>query len=82
MERVFEGKKVSKGIGEGRIFVFRRNEELIRRRTVYDTSLETRRFSDAVEKSKKDLLSVLDEARKVLGNTGEGIFSSHLMILC
>ena len=81
MERVFEGKKVSKGIGEGRIFVFRRNEELIRRRTVYDTSLETRRFSDAVEKSMNDLLAVLDEARKVLGNTGEGIFSSHLMIL-
>ena len=81
MERVFEGKKVSKGIGEGRIYVFRRNEELIRRRTVSDTSLETNRFFDAVEKSRRDLLMVLEEARKVFGNTGADIFSSHLLIL-
>ena len=81
MEIVFEGKRVSNGIGEGRIYVFRRNEELIRRRTVSDTALETGRFSDAVERSRRDLLTVLEEARKVFGNTGADIFSSHLLIL-
>ena len=67
MEIVFEGKRVSNGIGEGRIYVFRRNEELIRRRTVSDTALETGRFSDAVERSRRDLLTVLEEARKEIG---------------
>ena len=81
MEKVFEGKKVSKGIGEGRVYVFRRNEELIRRRVISDTALETKRFSDAAEKTKNDLLLVSEEAKKSFGNTGADIFSSHLLIL-
>lgn len=81
MEKVFEGKRVSKGIGEGRVYVFRRNEELIRRRSISDTNLETKRFSDAVEKSRHDLCEVSKEAGKEFGNTGADIFSSHLLIL-
>lgn len=81
MEIQIEGKRVSKGIGEGRVFVFRRNEELIRRRVVSDTSLEIKRFSDAIDKSNHDLLEVSEKAGKEFGNTGADIFSSHLLIL-
>ncbi|PXX54260.1 phosphotransferase system enzyme I (PtsI) [Hungatella effluvii] len=75
------GKSVFNGIAIGRLFVYNKAENQIKRKKVTDVRKEIERFQNAREESKKQLSELYHKALKEVGEVNAAIFEVHQMML-
>ena len=78
---VLEGKSVFGGIAIGRLSVYHKKENQVKRSKIDDTAAETARFTEAKEKAKEQLSRLYEKALVEVGETGAMIFEVHQMML-
>lgn len=78
---VMEGKSVFGGIAIGKLSVYGKKDQQVKRTKVADTEAEIKRFTDAKEKAKEQLAAFYEKALKEVGEVNAMIFSVHQMML-
>lgn len=78
---VLEGKSVFGGIAIGRLSVYRKKENQVKRLKVTDTEKEVARFTTAKEQAKEQLAVFYEKALKEVGEVNAMIFEVHQMML-
>lgn len=76
-----KGKSVFAAIAIGKIAIYRKKEQLVKRIHVVDTQQEISRFQAAKEKSMEQLKGLYDKAVKEVGEASAMIFEVHQMML-
>lgn len=76
-----EGKSVFGGVAMGRLSIYKKNDQVVKRTKVSDTDAEIKRYQDATEKSKAQLAHLYDKALKEVGESSAAIFEVHQMML-
>lgn len=79
--KVYEGKSVYGGIAIGRIKLFLKGEQQVKRYRVQDTAAEIARYEEAKQKSIEQLAGLYDKALKEVGEANAAIFEVHQMML-
>lgn len=79
--QVFNGKSVFSGIAIGRIKVYRKGEQQIKRVRVEDTDQEMKRYQQAKEEAVSQLKGLYDKAVREVGEANAAIFEIHQMML-
>ena len=77
----YKGKSVYNGIAIGKIHVYRKNEQQVKREKITDTAAEINRYNDAKEAAKVQLRELYEKAVKEVGEGGAAIFEIHQMML-
>lgn len=80
MEKFF-GKSVYKAITLGKVLVFARNENQIKRRKIEDVDGEIVRLESAIAKATEQLQELYEKAVKEVGEASAAIFEFHQMML-
>jgi phosphotransferase system enzyme I (PtsI) len=80
-EIMIKGINVCPGIALGKVLLVENNEIHIEKRNVTNLEAEITRFSDAVEKSRQELINVRDKALKDFGEDKAQIFETYLLTL-
>lgn len=75
------GKAVYKGIVQGKIAVWKKQEQQVKRIKVTDTEAELLRLENAIAKTMQQLQQLYDRAVKEVGETSAAIFEIHQMML-
>lgn len=65
--KFFKGKSVFGGIAPGKIKVYKKQENIVRRNTVEDVEAEYKRFEAAKIKAKEELIQLYQKALKEVG---------------
>lgn len=78
---VIEGKSVFGGIAIGRLSVFHKKDQAVKRTKVSDIAAEESRFLEAKEEAKRQLALLYDKALKEVGEVNAAIFEVHQMML-
>ncbi|MDE6852831.1 MAG: phosphoenolpyruvate--protein phosphotransferase [Lachnospiraceae bacterium] len=76
-----EGKSVFGGVAMGRLSIYKKNDQIVKRTKISDTDAEIKRYEDATEKSKAQLARLYDKALKEVGESSAAIFEVHQMML-
>ena len=79
--KVLSGKGVYGGIAIGKISLFHRKKQSVRRYTVSDGEEEIRRFREAKALAKRELTLLYEKAVRDIGESGAQIFEIHGMML-
>lgn len=79
--KILEGKSVFGGIAIGKIKLYKKQENSIKRISVEDTDAEYKRFEHAKEKAKSQLALLYEKALKEVGEVNAQIFDVHQMML-
>ena len=75
------GKSVFGGIAIGKIAVYHKKDNQVKRTRVDDVDAETSRLESAKERAKEQLAALYEKAVKEVGETGAMIFEVHQMML-
>ena len=75
------GKSVFNGTAIGRIALFERGDNQVKRTKIADTQAEIKRFEDAKEKAKEQLAGLYVKALREVGEVNAAIFEVHQMML-
>lgn len=78
---VLEGKSVFGGIGIGRLSIYNKKENQVKREKITDVEAEITRFTDAKETAKEQLKGFYKKAVKEVGEVNAAIFEVHQMML-
>lgn len=78
---VLNGKSVFGGIAIGKISIYEKGDDQVKRIKVADTAAEVKRFEDAKEKAKEQLGVLYEKALKEVGEVNAMIFEVHQMML-
>lgn len=78
---VLEGKSVFGGIAIGRLSVYNKKDNQVKRMKVVDIEAETERFLAAKEQAKEQLAVFYEKALKEVGEVNAMIFEVHQMML-
>lgn len=78
---VFKGKSVFNGVAIGRIYVYQKGEQQVRRRKVEDTGKEKDRYHAASEKAIEQLGRLYEKALSEVGEENAAVFEVHQMML-
>lgn len=78
---VIQGKSVFSGIAIGRLSVYNKAENVVKRVKITDIDREIRRFEEAREEGKKQLAGLYEKALKEVGEVNAAIFEVHQMML-
>lgn len=78
---VLEGKSVFGGIAIGRLSIYNKKENQVKREKITDVEAEITRFTDAKETAKEQLKGFYEKAVKEVGEVNAAIFEVHQMIL-
>ena len=76
-----EGKSVFGGIGIGRLSIYNKKENQVKREKITDVEAEITRFTDAKETAKEQLKGFYEKAVKEVGEVNAAIFEVHQMML-
>ena len=76
----FEGKSVFGGIAIGRLSIYNKKDNQVKRQKITDAEAEIARFEDAREKAKEQLAGFYEKAVKEVGEVNAAIFEVHQMI--
>ena len=76
-----QGKSVFGGIAIGRLSIYRKRENVIKRRHADDTAAETQRFEAARQMAISQLAALYDKAKQEVGEANAAIFEIHQMML-
>ncbi|MBO6113713.1 MAG: phosphoenolpyruvate--protein phosphotransferase [Lachnospiraceae bacterium] len=77
----YEGKAVFEGIAIGKISVYAKNEQSVKRVKVEDTAHEKERYAEAREKAIEQLKVLYDKAVKEVGEASAEIFEAHQLMV-
>lgn len=77
----FEGKSVFGGIAIGRLSIYNKKDNQVKRQKITDAETEIARFEDAREKAKEQLAGFYEKAVKEVGEVNAAIFEVHQMML-
>lgn len=78
---VFNGKSVFGGIAIGKIYVYQKGEQQVRRIRVDDTVQEKSRYRAAAEEAMKQLQALYEKALQEVGEENAAVFEVHQMML-
>jgi phosphotransferase system enzyme I (PtsI) len=78
---IYTGKSVFAGIAIGKVVLFGRQEQQVKRVRVADTASEKERYHAACETAKEELGRLYEKALKEVGESGAAIFEIHQMML-
>lgn len=78
---VLNGKSVFGGIAIGKISIYDKGDDQVKREKVADVATEVRRFENAKEKAKEQLGVLYEKALKEVGEVNAMIFEVHQMML-
>ena len=62
-----QGKSVYSGVAIGRLAIYRKSENQVKREKITDTVKEVKRFEDAKDTAKQQLARLYDKALKEVG---------------
>lgn len=79
--KVFNGKSVFGGIAIGKICIYRKSSQKVRRVTIDDPEQEIQRYNAAREEAIFELRVLYDKAVKEVGEVNAAIFEIHQMML-
>lgn len=79
--KVFNGKSVFGGIAIGKICIYRKSSQKVRRITIDDPEPEIQRYNAAREEAIFELRVLYDKAVKEVGEVNAAIFEIHQMML-
>lgn len=77
----YSGKSVYKGVAMGKVLVFNKEEDVVKREKIEDTDAEIARLADAIVKSQKQLQDLYEKAVKEVGEASAAIFEVHQMMM-
>lgn len=77
----YQGKSVFGGVAIGRIHVFSKGQQQVKRIKVQDTEAEKKRYREAVQTAITELQGLYDKALKEVGEADAAIFEMHQMML-
>lgn len=77
----YKGKSVFGGIAIGKISVYKKGEQQVKRTRINDTSAELGRFADAKKETIVQLKGLYEKALKEVGEANAAIFEIHQMML-
>ena len=78
---VYEGKAVFEGIAIGKLSVYKKNEETVKREKVEDVEAEVARYASAREEAVEQLQALYEKAVKEVGEASAEIFEVHQMVV-
>ncbi len=78
---VLNGKSVFGGIAIGRISIYEKGDDQVKREKTDDTAAEVHRFEQAKEKAKEQLGVLYEKALREVGEVNAMIFEVHQMML-
>lgn len=78
---VLNGKSVFGGIAIGKISIYDKGDDQVKREKVADVATEVQRFENAKEKAKEQLGVLYEKALKEVGEVNAMIFEVHQMML-
>ncbi len=76
-----QGKSVSQGIAIGRLSVYQKKDNIVKREHVEDLEAELKRFDEAREKAIEQLKGLYEKALKEVGEEGAALFESHQLMV-
>ncbi len=79
--QTFHGKSVFGGIAIGRILIYKKQEQQVKRRKITDCDTEIRRFRESRDKVIEQLKELYEVALKKIGESEAAIFEIHQMML-
>ncbi len=79
--RVYNGKSVFGGIAIGKIRVYKKDVQQVKRTKAADADVELARYASAKEEAVRQLQVLYDKALKEVGETNAAIFEVHQMML-
>lgn len=77
----YKGKSVFGGIAIGRIKVYSKEQQQVKRMHIYDCESEKQRYINAVDKAVEQLGMLYDKALKEVGEANAAIFEMHQIML-
>lgn len=77
----FQGKSVINGVAIGKLFVYKKGEQQVKRTRVEDTESELARFRKAQQEAIRQLQDLYEASVKSIGEAGAAIFEIHQMML-
>lgn len=78
---IYSGKSVYNGIAIGKISVYKKDAQQVKRVKVADAEAEIRRYASAKEEAARQLQVLYDKALKEVGEANAAIFEVHQMML-
>ena len=78
---IYEGKAVFEGVAIGKLSVYKKNEETVKRKKVTDVEAEVARYAAARETATEQLQALYEKAVKEVGEAGAEIFEAHQMMV-
>lgn len=77
----FQGKSVINGVAIGKIFIYKKGEQQVKRTKIEDTESELARFRNAQQEAIKQLQDLYESSVKSIGEASAAIFEIHQMLL-
>ena len=77
----YQGKSVFGGVAIGRIHIFSKGQQQVKRIKVQDTEAEKKRYREAVQTAITELQGLYDKPLKEVGEANAAIFEMHQMML-
>ena len=77
----YTGKSMFAGVAIGKVMLYDKGQQQVKRKKVEDTVYEVARYQEACEKAKEELACLYDKALKEVGESGAAIFEIHQMML-
>ena len=79
--QVLEGKAVFEGVAIGKLSVYKKSEQTVKREKVTDAEAEVERYSAARQKAIDQLQELHDKAVKEVGEASAEIFEAHQLMV-
>ena len=78
---ILEGKAVFEGVAIGRLSIYKKSEQSVKREKVEDTDAEIKRYEAAREMATEQLQVLYDKAVKEVGEASAEIFEAHQLMV-
>ena len=78
---VLEGKAVFEGVAIGKLSIYKKAEQSVKREKVADVDAEIARYEKARELAVEQLQALYDKAVKEVGEASAEIFEAHQMMV-
>ncbi|MBO5609264.1 MAG: phosphoenolpyruvate--protein phosphotransferase [Eubacterium sp.] len=78
---IYEGKAVFEGVAIGKLSVYKKAEQFVKRTKIEDAAVEIERYAKARDKAIEQLSFLYDKALKEVGEAGAEIFEAHQMMV-